>query len=176
MAYGTMGGEGQPQTQAAVFSRHVWHGMDLQDAISAPRWLLGRTWGEDSTTLKIEDGFAPEIYAALAAAGHQVERVGPLTAMMGHAGAIVRHADGRLMARPIRAATGAWRHGERWWTSRRGALRGAGPCALFRHGRRALSRLAFPGTPRQRGASGGVDGRCRDGDAHRRRGQPDRAL
>lgn len=96
MAYGTMGGEGQPQTQAAVFSRHVWHGMDLQDAISAPRWLLGRTWGEDSTTLKIEDGFAPENYAALAAAGHQVERVGPLTAMMGHAGAIVRHADGRL--------------------------------------------------------------------------------
>ncbi len=32
----------------------------------------------------------------LAEAGHQVERVGPLTAMMGHAGAIVRHADGNL--------------------------------------------------------------------------------
>jgi len=96
MAYGTMGGEGQPQTQAALFTRHVWHGMDLQAAISAPRWLLGRTWGEDSTTLKIEDGFAPETYAALAAAGHAVERVGPLTAMMGHAGALVRDADGAL--------------------------------------------------------------------------------
>jgi gamma-glutamyltranspeptidase/glutathione hydrolase len=96
MAYGTMGGEGQPQTQAAVFSRHVWHGMDLAEAISAPRWLLGRTWGEDSTTLKIEDGFAPEVYAALEQAGHVVERVGPLTAMMGHAGALVRHADGAL--------------------------------------------------------------------------------
>jgi gamma-glutamyltranspeptidase/glutathione hydrolase len=96
MAYGTMGGEGQPQTQAAVFSRHVWHGMDLQEAISAPRWLLGRTWGEDSTTLKIEDGFDEAVYAALAQAGHEVERVGPLTAMMGHAGALVRHGDGAL--------------------------------------------------------------------------------
>jgi hypothetical protein len=127
MAYGTMGGEGQPQTQAAVFSRHVWHGMDLQDAISAPRWLLGRTWGEDSTTLKIEDGFAPETYAALAAAGHQVERVGPLTAMMGHAGAIVRHADGRSMARPIRAATG-----------RGGMVSGGGHRAVARCGRWAV--------------------------------------
>ncbi|MDO7840710.1 gamma-glutamyltransferase family protein [Sphingomonas immobilis] len=96
MAYGTMGGEGQPQTQAAVFTRYAKFGVDLQEAISRPRWLLGRTWGEQSTTLKIEDGFAPELYAALAEAGHDVERVGPLTATMGHAGAIVRHGDGAL--------------------------------------------------------------------------------
>ncbi len=96
MAYGTMGGEGQPQTQAALFSRYARFGSDLQDAISGPRWLLGRTWGDQSTTLKLEDGFAPELYAALEAAGHAVERVGPLTATMGHAGAIVRHPDGRL--------------------------------------------------------------------------------
>jgi gamma-glutamyltranspeptidase/glutathione hydrolase len=66
MAYGTMGGEGQPQTQAALFSRYARFGGDLQAAISAPRWLLGRTWGDQSTTLKIEDGFAPELYEALA--------------------------------------------------------------------------------------------------------------
>lgn len=96
MAYGTMGGEGQPQTQAALFTRYARFGVDLQEAISRPRWLLGRTWGEQSTTLKLEDGFSPALYEALAAAGHEVERVGPLTATMGHAGAIVRHADGRL--------------------------------------------------------------------------------
>lgn len=96
MAYGTMGGEGQPQTQAALFSRYARYGVDLQESISRPRWLLGRTWGEQSTTLKLEDGFDEALYAALVAAGHDVERVGPLTAMMGHAGAIVRHADGRL--------------------------------------------------------------------------------
>jgi oxamate amidohydrolase len=96
MAYGTMGGEGQPQTQAALFSRYARFGQDLQSAISAPRWLLGRTWGDPSTTLKIEDGFDPALYAALAQAGHAVERVGPPTAMMGHAGALVRYPDGRI--------------------------------------------------------------------------------
>ena len=96
MAYGTMGGEGQPQTQAALFSRYARYGVDLQEAISAPRWLLGRTWGEQSTTLKLEDGFAGALHDALADAGHDVECVGPLTATMGHAGAIVRHADGAL--------------------------------------------------------------------------------
>ncbi|WP_156840307.1 gamma-glutamyltransferase family protein [Novosphingobium aquimarinum] len=90
MAYGTMGGEGQPQTQAALFSRYAMFGQDLQAAISAPRWLLGRTWGEQSTSLKLEDGFDEALYAQLAEAGHEVERVGPLTATMGHAGAIVR--------------------------------------------------------------------------------------
>ena len=96
MAYGTMGGEGQPQTQAALFTRYARYGVNLQTAIAAPRWLLGRTWGEQSTTLKIEDGFDDALYGDLAAAGHDVERVGGLTATMGHAGAIVRHADGRL--------------------------------------------------------------------------------
>ncbi|BBC73822.1 gamma-glutamyltransferase [Altererythrobacter sp. B11] len=96
MAYGTMGGEGQPQTQAALFTRYARFGIDLQEAISRPRWLLGRTWGEQSTTLKLEDGFDEALYGDLGAAGHDVERVGPLTAMMGHAGAIVRHRDGRL--------------------------------------------------------------------------------
>jgi gamma-glutamyltranspeptidase len=96
MAYGTMGGEGQPQTQAAIFSRYARFGVGLQQAISAPRWLLGRTWGEQSTTLKIEDGFDDTVYAELIAAGHDLERVGPLTSMMGHAGAIVRRADGLL--------------------------------------------------------------------------------
>ncbi|WP_242123789.1 gamma-glutamyltransferase [Sphingobium sp. Sx8-8] len=96
MAYGTMGGEGQPQTQAAIFTRYARFGVDLQDAIARPRWLLGRTWGEESTTLKLEDGFDEGLYPALAQAGHDVERAGPLTATMGHAGAIVRHGDGRV--------------------------------------------------------------------------------
>ena len=96
MAYGTMGGEGQPQTQAAIFTRYARFGVGLQEAVSAPRWLLGRTWGEQSTTLKIEDGFDPALYDMLIEAGHELERVGPPTAMMGHAGALVRHGDGLL--------------------------------------------------------------------------------
>ena len=96
MVYGTMGGEGQPQTQAAVFSRYAWFGAHLQEAVTAPRWLLGRTWGEESTTLKLEGRWPRELGEALAAAGHMVEWMDPFTSVMGHAGAIVRHPNGRL--------------------------------------------------------------------------------
>lgn len=94
MVYGTMGGEGQPQTQSALFTRHVLYGQPLQQAITAPRWLLGRTWGEDSVTLKLEDRFAPDLVQGLRDAGHQVEILPAFSSTMGHAGAIVRHPDG----------------------------------------------------------------------------------
>lgn len=96
MAYGTMGGEGQPQTQAAVFTRYGRFGQPLHQAVSAPRWLLGRTWGEASTSLKVEDRFPATLYAQLRTAGHSVEVVAPFSSMMGHAGAVVRHTDGLL--------------------------------------------------------------------------------
>jgi gamma-glutamyltranspeptidase/glutathione hydrolase len=96
MAYGTMGGEGQPQTQAAIFSRYAWFETPLQEAITLPRWLLGRTWGETSTTLKLEDRFDRATIEALAAAGHDVEMLAAFTSTMGHAGAIVRHPSGML--------------------------------------------------------------------------------
>ncbi len=94
MVYGTMGGEGQPQTQAAVFSRYAMFGAGLQAAVTAPRWLLGKTWGEESVTLKLESRFDPALITALRAAGHNVEMLGEFTSTMGHAGAIVRHANG----------------------------------------------------------------------------------
>jgi len=97
MPYGTMGGEGQPQTQAAVFSRYALFGQPLQQAVSAPRWLLGRTWGDASTSLKLESRFAPTLVDALRAAGHEVEVLAaPFSDTMGHAGALVRHADGLI--------------------------------------------------------------------------------
>ena len=107
LAYGTMGGEGQPQTQAAVFTRHVLFGQDMQAAVSAPRWLLGRTWGADSTNLKIESRADPALVAALAAAGHDVELVGPYEDMMGHAGAVAFHPDGRIEGATDPRADGA---------------------------------------------------------------------
>jgi len=94
MVYGTMGGEGQPQTQSALFTRYAHYGMGLQEAITAPRWLLGRTWGEESTTLKLESRFDPAIAAELASRGHAVETVGAFDDTMGHAGAVVHHPGG----------------------------------------------------------------------------------
>lgn len=97
MSFGTMGGEGQPQTQAAIYSRYAHFGEDLQQAISAPRWLLGRTWGEASTGLKLENRFPAPLIEALKAAGHEVTILDEgFSDTMGHAGAIVRHPDGLL--------------------------------------------------------------------------------
>jgi len=96
IAYGAMGGDGQPQTQAAVFTRVAVFGMDPQQAVSAPRWLLGRTWGQPSDTLKLESRFSTGVVAELARRGHEMEVLGEYDEAMGHAGAIVRHASGVL--------------------------------------------------------------------------------
>jgi gamma-glutamyltranspeptidase/glutathione hydrolase len=96
MVYGTMGGDGQPQTQAAVFTRHVVFGQPLQTAVTAPRWLLGRTWGHTTDTLKLEQRFPQSVVDSLRARGHEVEVLLPFDETMGHAGALVRHPDGTL--------------------------------------------------------------------------------
>ena len=96
MVYGTMGGDGQPQTQAAVFSRAIWFKQPLQQAVSAPRWLLGRTWGSSSDTLKLESRFPAATVSDLKQRGHEVELLGAYDETTGHAGAIVRYDDGVL--------------------------------------------------------------------------------
>jgi gamma-glutamyltranspeptidase/glutathione hydrolase len=96
MVYGTMGGDGQPQTQAAVFTRHVVFEQPLQTSITAPRWLLGRTWGQTTETLKLERRFPDSVIDELIRRGHDVEVLLPFDETMGHAGAIVRHPDGTL--------------------------------------------------------------------------------
>jgi gamma-glutamyltranspeptidase/glutathione hydrolase len=94
MAYGTMGGEGQPQTQATIFLRYAIQNLDLQKAINEPRWLLGRTWGDETTSLKIEGRFNNSTFSDLKNLGHIIEKVGDFEEIMGHAGAIVDHPNG----------------------------------------------------------------------------------
>lgn len=96
MVYGAMGGDGQPQTQAAIFSRHVVFGQPLQQAVTAPRWLLGRTWGQTSDSLKLENRFSETVFDTLRQWGHEVEILQDFDESVGHAGAIVRHPDGFL--------------------------------------------------------------------------------
>jgi gamma-glutamyltranspeptidase/glutathione hydrolase len=98
VVYGTMGGDGQPQTQAAVFTRYAVFGHNMQEAITAPRWLLGRNWGQASDTLKLEARFDPALVAELKRRGHDVEVLQAFDETMGHAGGIARHADGALEA------------------------------------------------------------------------------
>ncbi|HYC46111.1 MAG TPA: gamma-glutamyltransferase family protein [Burkholderiales bacterium] len=96
IVYGSMGGDGQPQTQAAIFTRIVDFEMDPQAAINAPRWLLGRTWGDSSESLKLESRFEMGLAHSLMEWGHEVEILAPYDESVGHAGAIVRHRSGVL--------------------------------------------------------------------------------
>ena len=100
MPYGSMGGDGQPQFQAQIFTRYADLGEPLGPAVDGPRWLLGRTWGSTSTSLKMESRFDPSVMEGLAALGHDVEEIGqPYADRMGHAGMLVKHPrDGRVEA------------------------------------------------------------------------------
>ena len=94
MAYGTMGGDGQPQSQAAVFTRHVLYGQPLDKALDAPRWLLGRTWGSSQTNLRMESRFDGHLIDRLMSAGHDVAVLDQSHSdTMGHAGAAILHPD-----------------------------------------------------------------------------------
>lgn len=96
LVYGTMGGEGQPQTQAALVSRVVDFGYDVQQAIEAPRWLFGRTCGEESKSLSLEGRIPDGVAAELQRRGQPVAMARDVDDTMGHAAAIRLHEDGTL--------------------------------------------------------------------------------
>jgi gamma-glutamyltranspeptidase/glutathione hydrolase len=97
IAYGTMGGDGQPQSQAAVFTRYVTFRQPLEKALDAPRWLLGRTWGSTHTNLRMESRFDGNLIDRLLSAGHEVAVLDEAYSdTMGHSGAVVLHANGSL--------------------------------------------------------------------------------
>jgi gamma-glutamyltranspeptidase/glutathione hydrolase len=96
LVYGAMGGDGQPQTQAALFSRIVTYGWGAQDAVSAPRWLLGRSWGQESSSLKLEARFPLSLAEKLGSMGHRIEIASAWDESLGHAGALLRNAQGVL--------------------------------------------------------------------------------
>jgi len=99
MSYGAMGGDGQPQFQAELFTRHVHFGLPLAEAIDAPRWLLGRTWGKSRIELVLENRFDESLVRALDQAGHPVHLVDAgHDEGLGHVGALVRYPDGSVEA------------------------------------------------------------------------------
>jgi len=98
MAYGTMGGEAQPQIQAQIFSR-IRFGASLAAAIDAPRFRLGlRSDGAD-LRLHLEARFEEDVARALRAAGHPVKVSAAAYAdAFGHAGAVLRDRRGDRIA------------------------------------------------------------------------------
>ena len=83
---GCMGADGQPQIQFQAYSAMLDHGMDIQQAVEAPRWLSGRfALGEARDTLHVESRLGSATLDALAAKGHVLNRWGPFNELAGHA-------------------------------------------------------------------------------------------
>jgi gamma-glutamyltranspeptidase/glutathione hydrolase len=98
-----MGGDGQPQTQAALITRVIDRGLGPQAAVEAPRWLFGRTWGDASRALRLEGRFSPDVADELRHRGHDVHVVEDWSDVMGHAQLIRVDADGLVGASDPRA-------------------------------------------------------------------------
>ena len=97
LAFGSMGGEGQPQTQAAMLTRIIDFGYDVQQAIESPRWLMGRTWGTTSSDLRLESRIGDQVARELTRRGHPVRTDAAWSGSMGHAQAIRIHHDRGLL-------------------------------------------------------------------------------
>lgn len=77
LAGATPGGRGQVQTLFQVLVRYLDHGVDIGEALRAPRWLHGspRSRGLDDA-LNLESTFPPSTGQALAASGYEVITAG----------------------------------------------------------------------------------------------------
>ena len=83
---GCMGADGQPQIHAQTYVAMIDHGLDIQQAVQAPRWLSGRfALGEARDTLHIEARFPGETIAELERRGHVIDRWGEWNELAGHA-------------------------------------------------------------------------------------------
>lgn len=83
---GCMGADGQPQIHAQTYVSMIDYGLDIQEAVEAPRWLSGRfALGEDRDTLHIESRFPAATIDELERRGHKLDRWGPFNELAGHA-------------------------------------------------------------------------------------------
>lgn len=96
--FGTQGGDGQPQTQMVLATQLIDFGRPIDEALRTPRFLLGRSFFDSTDNLKLEADIGEDVIGDLAALGHDVEVIEPLSPFTGHAGAISIGRDGMRSA------------------------------------------------------------------------------
>ena len=91
---GCMGADGQPQIHLQAYTAMIDFGLDIQEALDAPRWLSGRfALGEPRDLLNMEGRFPEATFAELARRGHVINRWGAWNERAGHAHGITVDAD-----------------------------------------------------------------------------------
>jgi oxamate amidohydrolase len=97
LVYGTMGGLGQPQTQTAILTRIVDHGLEVSEAIAAPRWVYGPLRGEPANQrVRLEARYDTTVRDALRERGHDCVFTDAYSDDCGHAQAV--RVDGSVVS------------------------------------------------------------------------------
>ncbi len=86
--FGSQGGDGQPQTQMVLATQLIDYQQSVENALLAPRFLLGRSFFGSSENLKLEHSIAADVREELSRRGHQVETIPELSPLTGQAGAL----------------------------------------------------------------------------------------
>ncbi len=93
---GTQGADGQPQTLTVLLTRLLDYNLDPLQALSRPRFLLGRTFSDSRDSLKLEETAGRAVFSDLAKRGHETSAIPGNSPLAGQAGAIVIHDDGLI--------------------------------------------------------------------------------
>ena len=102
LTFGTMGGDGQPQTHLQVLDR-LRRGQHLQEALTGWRFVV-----QPADGLVVVEGRAPEpVVQGLRDRGHEVHRIDDWSRLAGHAHAIARTEGGWAAGSDPRSEGGA---------------------------------------------------------------------
>ena len=72
------------------------YGLTIQEAIGQPRWIYGRTWGEESDALQLENRLQEGVEEQLRTWGHQVKVISAWDEAAGQAQGIYIGPDGSI--------------------------------------------------------------------------------
>jgi len=88
----TMGGNGQAMFHTQIVSNLLDYGLDIQEAIERPRFLIGAFLPDEPTDqIHVESRVGADVVEALVQRGHRIRASLPLFQKMGHAhGVVVR--------------------------------------------------------------------------------------
>lgn len=99
LVFGTMGADAQAQIHWQVINGWIDYGLNVQEAIEAPRWRSGRINDtDDPNTLTLEANFPPEAAERLRQMGHKIQLIDQWSESMGHSQAIaLRKSSGEII-------------------------------------------------------------------------------
>lgn len=96
--FGSQGGDGQPQTQLVLATQLIDFEQSIEEALNAPRFLLGRSFFDSTDNLKLEANIDPSLQSQLVQLGHDIEIIPVLSPYTGLAGIVNMHKNGQASA------------------------------------------------------------------------------